>query len=348
MSDEQAPIPSQAAGRPAREQRGERKRKRILATRARHAAHAAQQSALQRAPESAEEAGRRWDLFYESKPTLFKDRHLLRSALPDVVDSAVACNPRAHIPPLHVAAPFATPSCAPGAATAGNDILFLLEAGCGSGSTFYPLLRANPRLHALAFDLSATAVAVARASPEFSAARVTLFQADASRADSFVPRVRAATGGVGAHFATAIWTLSALPRAARAAAAAALAAALRDDGGLLFVRDYARGDMREARFAATGRRVGADGAVGDGVSNGGRLFLRGDGTYAYFFDVEELRALFTDCAGLTCNYCHYEEREVHNRKEGLVMRRRWVVAKFRKGVLDDEEQTSETLKASTK
>lgn len=291
-----------------REQRGERKRKRHEATRARRAAQEARRETLRKPPTSAMDAAARWDEFYRTKPTLFKDRHLLRGVLPEIVGPVAAADPAAHIPQL----------TRTDALAAAPD-QFLLEAGCGSGSATFPLLRANPRLFALAVDLSAEAVATVRANTEFRRDRVHAFVADISVVDSFLPIVHAIAPS-GVHFVTAIWTLSALPATTRRRAACALASALRPDG-LLFVRDYAQGDMRESRFTQAGQKVGE--------SDCSRLFLRGDGTYAYFFESAEIRSLFED-TGLVCDYCEYEDRQVHNRREETTMHRRWVVAKFHK------------------
>lgn len=181
----------------------------------------------------------------------------------------------------------------------------------------FPLLRANPRLFALGFDLSSIAVSVAHARTEYAAGRAYIFQADASDPQTYLPQIHIRKSE-GADFVTALWALSALPASARQRTAEGLAAATRV-GGLVLVRDFAMGDMREQTFSNRGRQV----------CGKPRLYLRGDGTYAYFFERNELQQLFEQ-VGLVCEECEYEEREVRNRKHDLVMRRRWVRARFRR------------------
>lgn len=196
--------------------------------------------------------------------------------------------------------------------------LILVEAGCGTGNAVYPLLRANERLFAYAFDFSHRAVELLRSSPEYRPDRIHAFQANLIEPSTYLDIVRASSPR-GAHFVTALWTLSALTPHEQSQAASGLASLLAYDGVLL-VRDYAAGDMRAEKFAKRGQHV---------CREAERLFLRGDGTYAYFFTEDELRTLFEN-VGLSCISCKYEERTVENRKEGLTMRRRWVQARFKR------------------
>ena len=50
---------------------------------------------------------------------------------------------------------------------------------------------------------------------------------------------------------------------------------------------------------------------------------------AYFFTADEVRRLFGAC-GLVEQVVEFEERDMHNVKEGKAWRRRWIQAVFRK------------------
>ncbi|CAN8065349.1 unnamed protein product [Agarophyton chilense] len=297
-----------------REARGARKRARAQHTQARRVANRHLAAQLSVPPTSATQAAHRWDVLYQSKPTQFKDRHLLRAAFPELVAPHVAANPATHVPPLEPPPSPLPQLCAPSAAC---DRV-LVEAGCGAGNAVFPLLRANARLFAFAFDFSAAAVALVQSSPEYRRDRIIAFQADLTVSHTYSRFIRTRYPS-GVHFVTVLWTLSALTPSQHPIVATALAALLAG-GGHLFIRDYAVGDMRHKRFAQRAQRV---------HNLPENLYLRGDGTYAYFFSKEHLTRLF-EAQGLTCVSCHYEHRVVNNRKTQSTMRRRWVQAKFRK------------------
>lgn len=293
---------------PSPELRGARKRARALATRARHLAHQTHQNHLSTPPPTSQDASHRWDHFYATKRALFKDRHLLRAQFPEMMSESVRQRPDLHIPPL---AP-----CKHPLPREEHCDLTLVEAGCGVGNGLFPVLRANGRLFAYALDYSEMAIQLMRESDEYRTDRVNALCADLSQPSTYVQRILADVSN-GVDFVTALWTLSAVPPGEQLRRAAQGLARLLKGGGLLFVRDYAVDDMRQHKFERGGRCVE------------GRLYLRGDGTFAYFFEADELRQLF-EREGLVCEFCEYVEREVVNRKEGVVMARRWIHAKFSK------------------
>lgn len=293
---------------PSPELRGARKRARALATRARHLAHQTLQHDLSTPPLTSQAASNRWDNFYATKHALFKDRHLLRAQFPEMMSESVRRRPDLHIPPLA--------SCKHPLPRDEHCDLTLVEAGCGVGNGLFPVLRANGRLFAYALDYSERAIQLIRESDEYRTDRVHALRADLSQPSTYVHRILDDVNN-GVDFVTALWTLSALSPGEQLQRAAQGLARLLKGGGLLFVRDYAVGDMRQHKFEKGGRCLE------------GRLYLRGDGTFAYFFEADELRQLFQG-EGLVCEVCEYVEREVVNRKEGVVMARRWIHAKFSK------------------
>ncbi|KAK1868909.1 hypothetical protein I4F81_011391 [Pyropia yezoensis] len=214
----------------------------------------------------------------------------------------------------------------------------LPSAGCGTGASVYPLLRANPALFAYAFDVSAAAVAHLVGSPEYGARRVAAAVHDAAADPWPLP---AGT----ADYVTLVWTLSALPPGRMRAAVAAAYGALRG-GGRVLLRDYAGGDLAQVRLAAkcgvrgggvaadggavggaVGGRWGEGGVPGEGARNDATSAVPVEGAGACGGD--ELAALFTS-VGFEVEELRTARVEHVNRKEGLTMRRCWVHAVFRK------------------
>lgn len=290
----------------------------------------AEREARANAPDTRSPA-QKWDDFYKVKPTFFKDRHLLRSELPELMPPSVRSDPKAHIPKLRhpASSEDASTNDAGPEATIGNpeddgdgavvtDLshpVVFLEAGCGVGNALFPVLRANPAAFAYAFDFSECAISVLKKSTEYHPSRVEVFVADLSVPETFVDRVAQPL-----DYAVLVWTLSALvPGVMMTTAIEAIVSLLKPSGMLLF-RDYADGDMRMQAFEK--RDVGKPREIE-------RLYTRGDQTWAYFFKTDEVEKLMND-AGLETVECKVEDRVVSNRKNGTVMHRRWLIGRFRK------------------
>ena len=119
----------------------------------------------------------------------------------------------------------------------------------------------------------------------------------------------------GLHAITLIFALSALERAPAARCVARCARLLRP-GGLLFVRDYAAGDLAQKRLEAKPNRRTAE---EDG-------FVRGEGTLARYFSRADFDALFdADFEALAVGFV---ERDITNRKQKVTMERRWIQGKY--------------------
>lgn len=91
-------------------------------------------------------------------------------------------------------------------------------------------------------------------------------------------------------------------------------------GGVLCFRDYGLYDLAQVR-APPGSRLGQ------------QLYVRGDGTLTYYFEINEVRTMLVEAGfeagSIDIRYCTVENV---NRKTGLVMKRVWVNATARRPI----------------
>eukprot|EP00842_Homolaphlyctis_polyrhiza_P004982 jgi/Hompol1/5485/HPOL_001985-RA len=117
-----------------------------------------------------------------------------------------------------------------------------------------------------------------------------------------------------------IFVLSAIPPHKFASAIANLKSVLKP-GGIILFRDYGLHDAAQLRFKAENR-------IDD------RFYTRSDGTFSYYFTIEELRALFEGGdegdSGFVVLESEYVRKEVVNRKQDLHMDRVFLQAKIMK------------------
>ncbi|GLC70128.1 hypothetical protein PLESTF_000927500 [Pleodorina starrii] len=248
------------------------------------------------------QAGRYWDLFYRRNTTkFFKDRHYLHKEFPDL---------------------------AAGPAT-------LLEVGCGVGNTVFPLLEINPALKIYCCDFAASAIELVQQNPQYGASNgaVQAFVADITSNLLAAPPAEGGCGVPegGCDLATMIFVLSAIHPQRMAAAVHNVARCLRPASGRLLFRDYAEGDLAQARVPGGGgggecrveRLAGGDRPKRLGPN----FYVRGDGTRCYYFSQPEVLALFAS-AGFECDSVTLHERTVVNHKKDIAMDRRWLQAIF--------------------
>jgi len=235
-------------------------------------------------------AARRWDKHYDDNPRNYHDRRYLINEYPTLLAQAL------------------------GRQEDDGDDIIVLETGCGVGNTLLPLLALNPRVRAIGCDLAANAVsrATQRLTREELTQRGAAFCWDIGRPlppNSPLPRD-------GVDTVLAIFTLSALPPEALPLALTHLAGCLKP-GGQLLLRDYARLDQKQLKFArAKNARLGS--------GHGCEWYMRGDGTTAIFLTVEAVTAL-AEAAGLKVVDLRYDRRLVVNRASGARMHRAWIV-----------------------
>ena len=87
-------------------------------------------------------------------------------------------------------------------------------------------------------------------------------------------------------------------------------------GGMVLFRDYGLYDHAMVRFKP-----------GHKLSDA--FYVRGDGTRAYYFTVEELAALFEETGLFETVSCEYISKETTNRKLGVCVPRVYAQGKFR-------------------
>jgi len=190
----------------------------------------------------------------------------------------------------------------------------LLEVGCGTGSTVFPILEMNTRPDLMVYccDLSNTAVSLVRDHPEYSRGRCHAWVCDVTsdeewEAAPFTPD--------SLDIITLIFVLSAVSPAKMEAVARNMFKFLKP-GGLLMFRDYGRYDLAQLRFKK-------------GKCIEDNFYVRGDGTRCYFFTQEEIKNLF-ESAGLKEVQNLVDRRLQVNRGKKLKMYRVWIQGKFMK------------------
>ncbi|KAI8104437.1 hypothetical protein M9434_002992 [Picochlorum sp. BPE23] len=189
----------------------------------------------------------------------------------------------------------------------------ILEVGCGTGSSVYPLLSIRDDSHVYACDFAASAVELVKRNPDYASGRVTGFTADITKdaLESDVPIESIDT-------CLMIFVLSAIKPAGMVAAVGNVNRVLKH-GGIVCFRDYCSGDLAQMRMGQAGKQ--------QMIEN--NFYARGDGTLAYYFEESMLEKVFQQ-ACFEKVHCSIIERTEVNRKSGVPRNRRYLQAVFRK------------------
>jgi len=231
-----------------------------------------------------DDAGQHWDVFYAKNGSrFFKERNYLHLEFPFLV--------------------------APPAEGAGPNVL--LEVGCGTGASVYPLARQAPNhLVVKCFDFAPTAVEVLKSNPDYAAlGSIDAFVWDIAKDP--VPVDHLAPNSV--DFVLLIFVLSAIKPDDLAGVLDKLYSVVKP-GGRLIIRDYGRYDLAQLRFKP-GRKLDD------------HFYVRGDSTQVYFFTKEELAKAF-ETAGFAVVNNTYDRRLIVNRKKQQTMYRVWLQSMF--------------------
>jgi SAM-dependent methyltransferase len=276
-----------------------------------------------------------WDAFYRQKhDSFFQTRHYLHHAFPELLGQTPRGPPGNSVlnhrdgEPLRNAE-LAETSASSSSSSASSSSAYdyadalrrcgitqkgavLLEAGCGTGSSLFSLGELLPEAQCAGCDLSAHAIDLVRRHADYAQGRFLGFVWDLSR-QALDPAVSGFVQAGSVDVVTSIFMLSAVHPQLHVDSLLRLRALLKP-GGLILFRDYGRYDMTQVRFHARGNRVMAP-----------NLYVRGDQTVAYFFSLDDVRAMAA-AVNLSVLRVEYDVRKLINRKRKLTMYRVWIVA----------------------
>ncbi|GJD08833.1 Methyltransferase-like protein 6 [Galdieria sulphuraria] len=191
--------------------------------------------------------------------------------------------------------------------------LYMLEVGCGVGNTLFPILSLNNSIYFYACDISEEAVRLLQDNPAFDCKRIHCFVSDVSKEPlkNHVP--------LEAQLDVAIlfFSLSAMTPTQHKIVIENICSVLRPGGWILF-RDFCKGDLAEKRFSKENQLED-------------QWFVRQDGTFSYFFRIDQVQELF-ESQGMNTENLKTVERRIENRKLGKKMERRWLQGCFQKKV----------------
>ncbi|XP_024395799.1 uncharacterized protein [Physcomitrium patens] len=232
------------------------------------------------------EAGKNWDLFYKrNADRFFKDRHYLDKEWGEYIRGTIDKNEHCDCKRV------------------------ILEVGCGTGNTVFPLIAEYPNIFVHACDFSNRAVSLVKAHPEYEGGRVNAFVCDAVSED-----LSASIQPASVDVVTMVFMLSAVSPEKMPGVLQNIKRVLKPGGYVLF-RDYAVGDLAQKRLTEKVQKISEN------------FFARSDGTRAYYFSEDELVSLF-EKEGILCKSVTVHCRQVENRSRSLVMNRRWIQGEF--------------------
>ena len=194
----------------------------------------------------------------------------------------------------------------------------LLEVGCGTGSTAFPLMELDPWRSDYWYltDLSDSAIATLKLNPLYDeATRCTAVAHDITQSDlpAQIPR--------DIDIALLIFVLSAISPSQMQLVVDRIYDRLKPGGQLIF-RDYGLYDMVQMRFIGKGKPKLDD-----------NFYLRSDGTRAFFFSLEKCQDLFSR-SGFQTLHLSYDVRQLKNRKRKILFHRVWIKAILQKPLLN--------------
>lgn len=175
----------------------------------------------------------------------------------------------------------------------------LMEVGCGVGNLVFPVF-AETGCRIVAADFATTAINILQQDERFDKERMTALVHDFTTAP--IPYQ--------ADIATMIFVLSAVPPEQHVSFLRNVC----ESSPIVLFRDYAVEDAAQKRFSE-------DNKLSD------VLYVRQDGTLAYYFDMQYLSSVAKE-AGYELQNAEYVESETVNVKENLCVARRFLQCKL--------------------
>lgn len=190
----------------------------------------------------------------------------------------------------------------------------LLEMGCGVGNFILPILEKHRNITSIACDTSPRATEILSQNEVFieNSSRCTIFVCDIS--DSSGPFFEKISK-VSVDIVSLIFVLSAFDSENHRQVIRNAYWVLKSGGRILF-RDYAKNDHTQYRFDKD-RQIDND------------MYVRQDGTLAYFFTLEYLSQIF-ESEGFKCIQHEYVKRKTMNIKVDLNAERIFVQSQWEK------------------
>lgn len=212
----------------------------------------------------------------------------------------------------------------------GNTTISWLEAGCGVGNAFLPILEQHGYqenfVAMYGFDISSVAI-------DLLAKKITSLPQDV-QSKVFLATLDPTTETIlgnpklslikSVSFASMIFVLCSIAKINHSLVIRRIAECMKKPGGIFFFRDYAIEDHAQQRFSA--RKI-IPKNLPCVTSSDDSTYMRTNGTLSHFFSVEEVEKLFLD-SGFQIIDLKIVDRETNNQSERVSLKRKFIQGRF--------------------
>ncbi|PKI39882.1 uncharacterized methyltransferase C3H7.11-like [Punica granatum] len=193
----------------------------------------------------------------------------------------------------------------------GDGHKIVLEVGCGTGNTIFPLMASYPKLYVHACDFSPLAISLVKSHMDFRESQVNAFVCDVAE-DVLCDVIPPSSVDV----VTLVFMLSAVHPDKMPRILQNIRNALKPNGHVLF-RDYAVGDYAQVKLENKDRMICEN------------FYFRGDGTCSFYFTEDFLSNSLLE-AGFDIVDISTYQKQIENRSRKVAMDRCWIRAVFSK------------------